>query len=110
MQSLSRGLLKREGSYGRISCTLRSSRRLSCVGDLEIQLAGSYELVELPLKRVFHIGVPGQCFCRLRQSLQMELERLTTAELSDQLRNTFATTRARACEHDCPNQRLRLEI
>jgi hypothetical protein len=32
------------------------------LGGLEIQLAGAYELVELPLKRIFHIGVPGRCF------------------------------------------------
>ena len=35
------------------------------MGGLEIQLAGADELVELPLKRIFHIGVPGQCFTRL---------------------------------------------
>jgi hypothetical protein len=52
-------------SYERISCTLRSSRRYFTLGGLEIQLTGAYELVELPLKRIFHLGVPGQCFCRL---------------------------------------------
>jgi hypothetical protein len=25
-------------------------------------LAGAYELVELPLKRIFHMGVPGRSF------------------------------------------------
>jgi hypothetical protein len=62
------------------------------LGGLEIQLAGAYELVELPLKRIFHIGVPGQCFCRLGQRLRMELERPTTAELSDQPRNPRSCT------------------
>ena len=62
------------------------------LGGLEIQLAGAYELVELPLKRIFHIGVLGQCFCRLAQRLRMELEPPTTAELSDQLRNPQSCT------------------
>ena len=29
---------------------------------LEIQLAGAHKFVELPLKRIFHIGIPGRCF------------------------------------------------
>jgi hypothetical protein len=28
----------------------------------QIQLAGAYEIVKLPLKRIFHIGVPGRRF------------------------------------------------
>jgi hypothetical protein len=35
------------------------------LGGLEIQLPGTHELVELPLKRIFHIGVPGRSFGRL---------------------------------------------
>ena len=32
------------------------------LGGLEMQLAGVYELVEFPLKRIFHIRVPGRSF------------------------------------------------
>ena len=32
---------------------------------LEIQLAGAYEVVKFPLKRIFHVGVPGRRFGRL---------------------------------------------
>src|SRR5262249_1730138 len=32
------------------------------LGGLQIQLAGAYELLELPLKGIFHIGVPRRSF------------------------------------------------
>jgi hypothetical protein len=54
---LSRGLLEREGSNERISSSLRSSRGYLALAVFQIQLAGTYELVEHPLKRIFHMGV-----------------------------------------------------
>jgi hypothetical protein len=30
------------------------------LGSLEIQFAGAYEIVEFPLERIFHMGIPGR--------------------------------------------------
>jgi hypothetical protein len=40
--------------------------RYLTLSGLEVQLPGAYELVELPLKRIFYVGVPRRCFRRLR--------------------------------------------
>ena len=45
------------------------AQAILALGGLEVQLAGAYELVELPLKRIFHIGVPGRSFGRLGPEL-----------------------------------------
>ena len=41
---------------------------------LEIQLAGAYEFVELPLKRIFHMGVQGEVLVDWGQRLRMEFD------------------------------------
>jgi hypothetical protein len=44
------------------------------LGGLEIQLTGAYELVELPLKRIFHMGVQGEVLVDWGQRLRMEFD------------------------------------
>ena len=66
VRSLPPGVLGPEGFYRRISGTLRSIGGYLALSGLEIQFTGAYEVVEFPLKGIFHTGVPGRCFTRLR--------------------------------------------